>query len=90
MFHITQVGVVLLTLTLLTGVIYLDNLFGRENVHKTVLSIMALLVYLVLLWGHFRQGWRGRKVVWFSIAGAVLLTLGYFGSRFIQLMLGRW
>ncbi|GKX54972.1 hypothetical protein SOASR030_10840 [Leminorella grimontii] len=88
MFHITQVGVILLTLTLLTGVVFLENLLGRDNVHKTVLSTAAWVVYLVLLWGHFRKGWRGRKVVWFSMAGALLLTLGYFGSRFIQVMLG--
>lgn len=41
MFHITQIGVVLLTLTLCTGLLYMDNLFSKENVHKAVLSIMA-------------------------------------------------
>ena len=84
MFQITQVGLILLTLTLITGVVYLDNIFGRENIHKTTLSIMAWVVYIILLWGHHRKGWRGRKVVWFSLAGAFLLTLGYFGSRLIQ------
>ncbi|MBE0981500.1 cytochrome c biogenesis protein CcsA, partial [Escherichia coli] len=39
MFHITQIGVVLLTLTLCTGLLYMDNLFSKENVHKAVLSI---------------------------------------------------
>ncbi len=89
MFHITQVGFVLLTLTLLTGFVFLDNLFARENIHKTVLSIIAWGVYLTLLWGHYREGWRGRKVVWFSLIGALLLTLAYFGSRFIQEVLLR-
>ena len=84
MFHITQIGVVLLTLTLCTGLLYMDNLFSKENVHKAVLSIMARFVYIVLLWGHYHEGWRGRRVVWFSFAGAFLLTLAYFGSRLIQ------
>ncbi|KEY60983.1 inner membrane protein YpjD [Serratia sp. DD3] len=84
MFHITQVGVVLLTLTLCTGLLYMDNLFDKENIHKTVLSTLAWLVYIVLLWGHYHKGWRGRPVVWFSIAGSFLLTLAYFGSRLIQ------
>ncbi|PLR40939.1 hypothetical protein CYR55_03190 [Chimaeribacter californicus] len=89
LFHITQVGVVLLTLTLCTGLFYMDNLFSKENVHKAVLSIMAWFVYVVLLWGHYHEGWRGRRVVWFSMAGAVLLTLAYFGSRLIQqIMIG--
>ncbi|MGC6389778.1 inner membrane protein YpjD [Ewingella sp. S1.OA.A_B6] len=84
LFHITQVGVVLLTLTLCTGLLYMDNLFSRENIDKAVLSILAWFVYIVLLWGHYHEGWRGRRVVWFSMAGAVLLTLAYFGSRMIQ------
>jgi len=84
LFHITQVGVILLTLTLCTGLLYMDNLFSRENIDKAVLSILAWFVYIVLLWGHYHEGWRGRRVVWFSMVGAVLLTLAYFGSRMIQ------
>lgn len=84
MFHITQVGVVLLTLTLCTGLFYLHNLFSIENLDKAVLSIFAWFVYIVLLWGHYHKGWRGRRVVWFNMAGAGLLTLAYFGSRVLQ------
>ena len=84
MFHITQVGVVLLTLTLCTGLFYMHNLFSMENIDKAVLSIIAWFVYIVLLWGHYHEGWRGRRVVWFNVAGAGILTLAYFGSRVIQ------
>lgn len=84
MFHITQVGVVLLTLTLCTGLFYMKNLFSMENVDKAVLSILAWFVYVILLWGHYHEGWRGRRVVWFNVAGAGILTLAYFGSRVLQ------
>ncbi len=84
MFHITQIGVVLLTLTLCTGLFYMHNLFSMENIDKAVLSIVAWFVYIVLLWGHYHEGWRGRRVVWFNVAGAVILTLAYFGSRIVQ------
>ena len=84
MFHITQIGVVLLTLTLCTGLFYMHNLFSMENIDKAVLSIVAWFVYIVLLWGHYHEGWRGRRVVWFNVAGAVILTLAYFGSRIFQ------
>lgn len=87
LFHITQIGVVLLTLTLLTGLVYVDDIFGRHNAHKTVFSIIAWLVYIVLLWGHYQKGWRGMRVVWFSLAGSFLLTVGYFGSRLIQYLI---
>ncbi len=53
MFHITQVGVMFLTLTLATGLIYLHDMFSGENLHKAVLSMVAWLVYIVLLWGHY-------------------------------------
>ncbi|WP_435945935.1 cytochrome C assembly family protein [Dryocola sp. BD586] len=88
MFHITQVGVVLLTLTLSTGLFYMHNLFSMENVDKAVLSILAWFVYVILLWGHYHEGWRGRRVVWFNVTGAAILTLAYFGSRVLQQFVG--
>ncbi|WP_226571224.1 cytochrome C assembly family protein [Mangrovibacter yixingensis] len=88
MFHITQIGVVLLTLTLATGLFYMHNMFTMENIDKAVLSILAWFVYIILLWGHYHEGWRGRRVVWFNMAGALLLTLAYFGSRVLQQLLG--
>ncbi|MCT4700557.1 inner membrane protein YpjD [Enterobacteriaceae bacterium H20N1] len=88
MFHITQVGVVLLTLTLTTGLFYMHNLFSMENVDKAVLSILAWFVYIILLWGHYHEGWRGRRVVWFNVTGAAILTLAYFGSRVLQQFVG--
>lgn len=84
MFHITQIGVVLLTLTLCTGLFYMHNLFSMENIDKALLSIVAWFVYIVLLWGHYHEGWRGRRVVWFNVVGAGILTLAYFGSRILQ------
>ncbi|MGL4858421.1 MAG: cytochrome C assembly family protein [Enterobacteriaceae bacterium] len=84
MFHITQVGITFLTLTLVSGSLFLHNLLQPENLHKMVLSMVTWLLYIVLLWGHYRRGWRGRSVVWLMWLGAVTLTLAYFGNRFIQ------
>ncbi|MCP9268310.1 inner membrane protein YpjD [Xenorhabdus sp. XENO-1] len=84
MFHITQVGVILLTLTLCTGIMYMDNIFGKENIHKSVLSIIAWFVYVTLLWGHYHEGWRGKRVIWFNLIGAFILTLAFFGGRLLQ------
>lgn len=84
MFHITQVGVILLTLTLCTGFIYMDNIFDKENIHKSVLSVIAWFVYIILLWGHFHGGWRGKRVLSFHVVGALILTMAFFGNRLIQ------
>ncbi|WP_174891008.1 cytochrome C assembly family protein [Candidatus Williamhamiltonella defendens] len=80
-FHITQIGTLLLTLTLLSGLFYKDNLFDRVNIEKGIFSIMAWCVYILLLWGHYRSGLRGRPALWLSFIGAFLLTLAYSGHR---------
>ncbi|MGR5541593.1 cytochrome c biogenesis protein CcsA, partial [Vibrio campbellii] len=64
------------------GFIY--DMFAQGKAHKAVLSFIAWIVYVVLFWGHYRQGWRGKKITWFALAGAALLTLAYFGSRFVK------
>lgn len=83
-FHITQVGIVFLTLTLCTGLLYMDNLFDQENIHKTIFSIIAWFIYIIMLWGHYREGWRGRRIIWFSFVGIICLTIAYFASRVLQ------
>ncbi len=90
MFQLIGAGFVLLTFTLLTGVLFVDNLFAQHLVHKTVLSIAAWLTFGILLFGRWRYGWRGRRAVRFTLSGMALLLLAFFGSRFVlELLLHR-
>lgn len=84
LFRLIFTGVILLSAGLLTGFIFLDDLFGKQVLHKTVLSITAWVVYTTLLIGHWRQGWRGRKAILWTIVAFVLLILAFFGSKFVQ------
>ncbi|WP_318514563.1 inner membrane protein YpjD [Photobacterium leiognathi] len=84
LFKIIVVGYGLLTVTLFTGYLFIHDIIAQGKTHKAILSLLAWCVYSVLLWGHYRQGWRGRRVIWFSLIGAFLLTLAYFGSRFVK------
>jgi len=84
LFQFILIGFILLTCTLITGFIFLDDMFARESAHKAVLTLIAWLIYAVLLWGHFKKGWRGRSVIYITIVGSSLLTLAYFGSRFVR------
>ena len=84
LFKIILTGNLLLTGTLLTGFIFVEDIFAQGKAHKGILSFIAWIVYSILIWGHYRKGWRGRKVTWFAVAGATLLTLAYFGSRFVR------
>ena len=84
LFQFILIGFVLLSCTLLTGFVFLEDMFAQDKAHKSVLSIIAWLIYATLLWGHYRKGWRGRLVIYITIVGSSFLTLAYFGSRFVR------
>jgi ABC-type uncharacterized transport system permease subunit len=82
-FQLIAVGFMLLTLTLVSGILFVDNLFAQHLIHKTVLSIAAWIVFGALLFGRWRYGWRGRRAVRLTLVGMMLLLLAFFGSRFV-------
>lgn len=83
-------GFVLLTLSLASGFFYLDNMFAQNVVHKTILSALAWLGYGLLLLGHWRFGWGGRRAVNWTLAASALLMTAYFGSKLVlELVLQR-
>lgn len=84
LFQLISAGVLLLTLSIASGLFFLEDMFAQGKSHKSVLSILAWCVYVLLLWGHHTYGWRGRKVITLSLIGSVILTLAYFGSRFVK------
>ncbi len=90
LFRTIAVGFSLLTLTLVTGVLFVDNLLEQKLVHKTVLSVLSWLVFGILLVGRRRYGWRGIKAVHWTLSAMALLLLAFFGSQFvIELVLHR-
>ena len=90
LFRTITTGFVLLSATLLTGVLFVEDLLAQHLLHKTVLSVLSWLVFGVLLLGRWRFGWRGRKAVHWTLAAMALLVLAFFGSKFVlELVLGR-
>jgi ABC-type uncharacterized transport system permease subunit len=83
LFEIILVGFVALTISLGSGLIFLENMFEQQLAHKTVLSILAWFVFLILLIGHWKLGWRGRTAIRWTISGFISLMLAYFGSKFV-------
>ncbi|CAA9407231.1 MAG: Inner membrane protein YpjD [uncultured Ramlibacter sp.] len=91
-FRFVAAGFVLLTATLLAGLVFGERFYGRawRWDHKTVFSVLAWLVFALLLLGRARFGWRGRKAVRVLYTGSLLLLLAYVGSRFVlEVVLGR-
>ena len=84
LFSFLWAGWILLSLSLLSGAIYINDLFGQRLAHKTVLSGFAWLVFAVLLWGRYQLGWRGQKAVRWTLVGFCLLMLAYFGSKLVR------
>lgn len=83
LFQLIGAGFGLLTLTLVTGLLFVENLFAQHLVHKTVLSIAAWLVFGMLLVARRRYGWRGRRAVRWTLTGMLFLFLAFVGVKFV-------
>ena len=84
LFMILATGTLCLFISDVTGFLFLESFLDKNYAHKTVLSLIALTLYCVTLWGHFKQGWRGHKVLLLITSATLILTLSYFGSRFVK------
>lgn len=84
LFGFLWAGWLLLSLSLLSGALFIDDLFAQHLVHKTILSCFAWVVFAVLLWGRHQLGWRGHKAIRWTLAGFCLLMLAYFGSKLVR------
>ena len=83
-------GYFLLSLGLVAGLMFVDDIMAQHLVHKTVLSILAWLIFGLVLFGRWAWGWRGKHLVRWTLGWFLLLMLGYFGSKFVlELVLQR-
>lgn len=86
LFQLIGVGFVLLTLSLGSGILFSEEVFGRpiDVSHKTVFGLLSWAIFGALLWGRHRYGWRGRVAMRWTLSGFLMLVLAYFGSRFVM------
>jgi ABC-type uncharacterized transport system permease subunit len=92
LFRLIALAFALLTLTLATGILFSESLFGRalRFDHKTLFALLSWLAFAILLIGRYAYGWRGRVALRFTLLGFVMLLLAYVGSRFVlEVVLGR-
>lgn len=85
LFRIITLGFALLTLTVLSGVVFSEQLFGKAVKwdHKTIFTMLSWLFFGALLAGRKWRGWRGRTALSFTLLGSTALLLAYVGSRFV-------
>lgn len=92
LFRMIGVAFALLTLTLVSGVLFSEALFGRALIldHKTLFAVVSWAIFGTLLFGRLRWGWRGRTALHWTLAGFITLMLAYVGTRFVlEVILGR-
>ncbi|HAT30801.1 MAG TPA: ABC transporter permease [Janthinobacterium sp.] len=85
LFRMIGFGFVLLSLTVLSGIVFSEELFGKAMRwdHKSVFTLLSWLLFAALLAGRRFRGWRGKTALTFTLAGFATLLLAYVGSRFV-------
>jgi ABC-type uncharacterized transport system permease subunit len=83
-FNLLALGTFVLFIALGSGFVFLDDMFAQQQAHKTILTSLAALLYLIAVILHRASGLRGRIIVVLTVIASTLLTLGYFGSRFVK------
>ncbi|HEY4542717.1 MAG TPA: cytochrome c biogenesis protein CcsA [Noviherbaspirillum sp.] len=85
LFRLIAFGFVLLTLTVVSGILFSEQLFGTafQWDHKTAFTLLSWLLFGVLLAGRYWRGWRGKTALRFMLTGFSTLLLAYVGTRFV-------
>lgn len=83
LFELLWAGELVLTLSILSGIWFLEDIFAQHLAHKTAFSIAAWVIYALLLWGRHHFGWRGYTAIRWTLGGFALLMLAYFGSKLV-------
>jgi len=91
LFEMLWFGLLFLSLSIVSGFIFFEEVSSQPGlIHHTIITLSAWVVFAVLLWGRYRLGWRGAVASRWTLAGFVLLAIGYFGTKFVlQMVLGR-
>jgi ABC-type uncharacterized transport system permease subunit len=82
-YELLFAGTALLTVAILTGGIFIDDLLGQKLVHKTVLTSLGWALMSTTLFVHWRRGWRIGTALTLVFVGYALLALGFFGSKLV-------
>lgn len=84
-YHLITIGFPLLTLAMITGVIWANAAWGTywRWDPKEVWSLITWLVYALLLHMRLTVGWRGRKAALLSIIGFAVVIFAFFGVSLI-------
>lgn len=83
LFELIWLGVIILSMAIIAGALYVDNLFTQHLAHKTILTLTSWLFFSLLLSGRYLWGWRGILAARLTVFSSILLMIGFLGSKFV-------
>ena len=83
LFDLITMGMILLTLSIVSGLLFVFHAHDLYLSTKVLLALMTWLIFGALLWGHRYRGWRGRRAERWTLGGSLLLLLTYYGSHLL-------
>ncbi|MCH9645507.1 MAG: cytochrome c biogenesis protein CcsA [Proteobacteria bacterium] len=83
LFQSLRIGFYLLTLSLATGFIFIEDFFAQQLIHKTALSLIAWVIFATLVIGRKIFGWRGKQAISATQIGFAILVIAYYGTKFV-------
>ncbi|QWE08848.1 cytochrome C assembly family protein [Polynucleobacter ibericus] len=85
LFNLLYVGFALLSLTVFSGLLFSQTLFGKPLMfdHKTIFALISWFLFAGLLIARWRVGLRGRAAIRWVLSAYTALLLAYVGSRFV-------
>lgn len=83
LFLSNRSGFVLLTAVLTTSFYFYHGLLWQQPLllPKTLLTLTAWTIFLILLLGRHWRGWRGARAINATLCGVILLIVVYLVSR---------
>lgn len=76
-------GFASLSIALLSGFFFLEDIFAQQLAHKTILSIIGWVILGILMFGRLQFGWRGKTAIRWTISAFLFLMLAFFGSKLV-------
>lgn len=83
LFVLLWAAQILLSGAIVTGFLFVNDWGVQGLAHKMFFSILAWVVFAVMLWGRHQLGWRGNTAIRGTLIGFLFLVLGFYGSKFV-------
>ncbi len=80
LFKLVKLGVLFLSLTLVSGFIFSINAYHADIIVKTIITFISWLLFVGLLFGRWLFGWRGYTATYWILSGSLLLTIAAYAS----------